>query len=307
MTIDLLQAKSIIDGHLGNGVAHKNNEVSYFCPFCNHYKRKLQVNLINQKWHCWVCESKGLTISSLLRKSNAPFESISKIKELYGESRYTTRQSSHLKVLVSLPENYKPLHIPNNTPAYKQALHYATVRRGLSAVDILRYRIGYCDEGPYAGMLIVPSFDENNNLNFYIGRSFYKEERVHKLPPVSKDIVVFENQINWKEPIILVEGAFDAISTKRNAIPLIGKKILGNLKIKLLTKGVRKLYICLDSDAIKDSVGEVEYFLNNGLEVYLVQLPGKDPSEVGYDKMIEVIDKAKKIDFLDLIQLKMVL
>ena len=305
MTLDLLQVKNALDKHLGSGVSHKNGETSYFCPFCNHYKRKLQVNLTTQKWHCWVCESKGLTVSSLLRKSNAPFETVSKIKEVYGESSYASKQHGHHKELVSLPESYRPLYIPNRTPAYKQALHYATVKRGLTAIDILKYQVGYCEEGPYAGMLIVPSFDENNNLNLYVGRSFYKEERVHKLPPVSKDIVAFENQINWKEPIILVEGAFDAISTKRNAIPLIGKKILGNLKIKILTKGVKKLYLCLDSDAIKDSVREIEYFLNNGLEVYLIQLPGKDPNEVGYSKMVEAIDKAKKIDFLDLIQLKM--
>lgn len=305
MTVDLLQAKSILDKHLGTGTSHKNGETSYFCPFCNHYKRKLQVNLHTQKWHCWVCESRGLTISSLLRKSNAPYESLSKIRELYGESVVKSKDWINSKELVALPEGYKPLHIPEQTPTYKQALHYATVKRGLSAIDILRYQVGYCTEGPYAGMLIVPSFDEHNNLNYYVGRSFYKEEISHKNPPVSKDIVAFENQINWNEPVILVEGVFDAISTKRNAIPLIGKKILGNLRAKILTKGVKKLYICLDRDAFKDSVREMEYFLNNGIEVYLVQLPGKDPNEVGYQSMVTSIQKAKRVDFFDLIQFKM--
>ncbi len=305
MTIDLLQVKNTLDKHLGNGVSHKNGETSYFCPFCNHYKRKLQVNLTSQKWHCWVCESRGLTISSLLRKSNASFESISKVREIYGESSFNNKSWTNSKELVSLPEDYKPLYVPEKTPAYRQALHYATVKRGLSAIDILKYQMGYCDNGPYAGMLIVPSYDENNSLNYYVGRSFYREEMSHKNPPVSKDIVAFENQINWREPIIVVEGVFDAISTKRNAIPLIGKKILGNLRSKILTKGVKKLYLCLDKDAFKDSVREVEYFLNNGIEVYLVQLTGKDPSEVGYSGMINAIHKAKKVDFFDLIQFKM--
>lgn len=305
MTVDLLQAKNILDKHLGSGTAHKNGETSYFCPFCNHYKKKLQVNLNSQKWHCWVCDSRGLTISSLLRKSNAPFESLSKVRELYGESGYSRSQHNHSKQLVALPDSYKPLHIPLKTPAYKQALHYATVKRGLSAIDILKYQVGYCDEGPYAGMLIVPSYDENNNLNYYVGRSFYKEDMAHKIPPVSKDIVVFENQINWKEPIIVVEGVFDAISTKRNVVALIGKKILGNLRMKILTKGVKKLYLCLDKDAFKDSVKEIEYFLNNGIEVYLIQLIEKDPNEVGYDNMVDAIHKAKKVDFFDLIQFKM--
>lgn len=305
MTIDLLQVKGVLDKHLGSGVSHKNGETSYFCPFCNHHKRKLQVNLTTQKWHCWVCESRGLTVSSLLRKSNAPFESISKIREVYGESSFNSKSRTNFKELVSLPEDYRPLYIPVKTPAYKQALHYATMKRGLSAIDILKYQVGYCDSGPYAGMLIVPSYDENNSLNYYVGRSFYKEDMPHKNPPVSKDIVPFENHINWKEPIILVEGVFDAISTKRNAIPLIGKKILGNLRSKILTKGVRKLFLCLDKDAFKDSVREIEYFLNNGIEVYLIQLAQKDPNEAGYTTMVNSIQKAKKVDFFDLVQYKM--
>jgi len=116
---------------------------------------------------------------------------------------------------------------------------------------------------------------------------------------------LFENQINWKEPIIIVEGAFDAIATKRNVIPLFGKKILGNLRNKILTEKVQKLYLALDTDAFKDSIKEVEYFLNNGLEVYIIQLPGKDPSEAGYSSMVEAMHKAKKVDFFDLIQFKM--
>ena len=50
---------------------------------------------------------------------------------------------------------------------------------------------------------------------------------------------------------------------------------------------------------------EVEYFLNNGLEVYIIQLPRKDPSEAGYSSMVEAMHKAKKVNFFDLIQFKM--
>ena len=48
-------------------------------------------------------------------------------------------------------------------------------------------------------------------------------------PKVSKDIIGFNLFINWNEPIVIVEGAFDAIAVKRNAIPLFGKVILDKL------------------------------------------------------------------------------
>lgn len=306
MTINLLHAKHIIDEHLGSSINHrKEGEVSYYCPFCNHYKPKLQVNLTTQKWHCWVCDNKGQTIGSLLKKSNAPYQSFVKIKEIYGESKFTNK-NDFAREVVGLPEHYKPLYITQSTPDYKNALHYALSVRKLTPMDILRYQVGYCEEGPYAGMLIIPSFNEANMINYYVGRSYYANATItHKNPPVSKDIIGFENQVNWKEPIVIVEGAFDAVSTKRNAIPLFGKKILSNLRSKILTEKVEKLYLALDKDAFKDSIKEVEYFLNNGVDVYMLHFPGKDPNEIGYTSMVEAINTAKKVDFFDLIKYKM--
>lgn len=306
MTLNLLEVKHIIDEHLGSSMQHKKSgEISYYCPFCNHHKRKLQVNINTQKWHCWTCDSKGQTITSLLRKSNAPNQSYQKIKEIYRDNNFSNK-NNFSRELVGLPEHYKPLYIPQSTPDYKNALHYAMQVRGLTPMDILRYEVGYCEQGPYAGMLIIPSYNDHNMINYYVGRSFYDNATIkHKNPPVTKDIIGFHNQVNWKEPVIIVEGAFDAIATKRNAIPLFGKIILSTLRNKILTEKVQKLYLSLDTDAFKSSVKEIEYFMNNGIEVYLVNLPGKDPSEAGYVSMIEAMSRAKKVDFFDLITFKM--
>lgn len=294
---------SVLHSHLGKSTPHKRGERSFSCPFCNHYKQKLQVNLVSQKWHCWVCNAKGQTINSLLKKSNAPSHVFPKIKEIYGNAGPITTNNT-TTVLTSLPEAYKPLYIKSTSPDYRNALHYAVKVRGLSAIDILKYQIGYCESGPYAGMLIIPSYDEDGQLNYYVGRSFYDTTMKHKNPPISKDIVGFESHINWNEPITIVEGAFDAIATKRNVIPLFGKKILPSLRSKILHHKVPRINLALDPDAYKDSLAEIEYFLNNGLDVRYVQLNSKDPNETGYPSMIEAINNAQQITFFDLIQYK---
>jgi len=197
------------------------------------------------------------------------------------------------------------LWINQGTPDYRNALHYVLNVRKLTPVDILRYQVGYCEEGPYAGMIVIPSFDENNIINYYVGRSYYDNATIrHKNPPVSKDVIGFENQINWKEPIIIVEGAFDAIATKRNAIPLFGKSIHPKLKSKII-QYTKKLYIALDRDAFLDSITYIEYFMNHGIEVYLVNLPSKDPSEIGYNSMIDCIVGAELVSFFKLMVLKL--
>jgi len=303
MTVDIARVKSIVDKHLGNGLTLRHGEVSYFCPFCNHRKRKLQANFLVQKWHCWVCNASGISIASLLRKSNAPIGLFKEVKDLYGgyKSNHSTKSFSSS---LALPEDYKPLHIKQNTPAYKQALHYATTVRGLSAIDILRYQIGYCEEGPYGGMLILPSYDGDLRLNFFTARSYYRETATHKNPPVSKDIVGFESQIDWSQPVVIVEGGFDAIAVKRNAIPLFGKVIQPRLKMKLASKS-KQVYLALDKDAFKDCIPIVEDLLQQGLSVKWVDLPGKDPSEVGYCEMVTAVEQAKPVDFAGLIRLKL--
>lgn len=303
MTINLLEAKHVLDTYLGTSSQHqKSGEISYFCPFCGHHKKKLQVNLNTQKWHCWVCNSKGQTLKSLLKKSDAPKTTYLKINEIYGNT-ILSKENNH-KSLVGLPEYYKPLWIKQSTPDYKNALHYATNIRKLTLIDILQYQIGYCEQGPYAGMLIVPSYDKSNMINFYTGRSYYDTAIAHKNPPVSKDIIGFENQINWKEPVTLVEGVYDAIMTKRNAIPLFGKIVPPAVRNKILSQS-KKIYIALDKDAFKAALTYIEYFMNNGIEVYYVNLPGKDPSELGYHKMNECKNNAVQVDFSKLMQLKL--
>ena len=109
---------------------------------------------------------------------------------------------------------------------------------------------------------------------------------MHKNPKVSKDIIGFELFINWNEPITIVEGVFDAMAVKRNAIPLFGKIILDNLKKQIIESSVKDIYIALDTDARKKALDICQYFIDNGINVYLIELGDKDPSDLGYSAMI---------------------
>jgi len=298
------QIVSILESALGSCTTHKKGELSFHCPKCNHYKKKLQVNYLTQSYHCWVCGFKGRSIVQLLRKVNAGPFLITKAKELVGDT--TNHKSDKMETsLISLPTEFRPLHINWNTPHYKNALHYVLNHRKLTPIEILRYGIGYCEEGDYHGMVIVPSYNADNQLNYFVGRAFYDINFKHKNPEISRDVVGFENLIDWDQPITLVEGAFDAITTRRNTIPLFGKRILPKLRGRLIEKRVPRINLALDADALKDAISEVEYFMNNGIEVNVVKLPGKDPNEIGYIKTIETINKSTSVDLLEMIMLKM--
>ena len=154
-------------------------------------------------------------------------------------------------------------------------------------------------------MIIIPSYNSEGNLNYFISRNFNKNSSLkYKNPPISKDIIGLELLINWNTPIILCEGMFDAIAIKRNAVPLLGKLIQPSLMKKLITSSVKKIYIALDKDALKEALQFCEQLINEGKEVYLVDLDGKDPSELGFKHFTELISNTYPLTFSKLFEKK---
>jgi DNA primase len=297
---------SLLETFLGTGKINSNDNVAYHCPFCNHHKKKLEVNISSQHWHCWVCNARGRKIVILARKLNVDRQKISKLIELTNDTDQLPSKTSTDTPVVNLPAEYRPLwHFDKGSPEYRNAIFYLR-NRNIDIYDILKYRIGYADKGLYSGKIIVPSYDINGNLNYFVSRAYYKEDlQKHRNPNISKDIIGFELHINWDMPIILVEGAFDAIAIKRNTIPLFGKTISNTLKRRIVERNVKTIYICLDQDAKEQALETCDYFMANGINVYLVDIPDSDPSELGYKKIHEILDSTYRLSEEQLMQEKL--
>jgi Ran GTPase-activating protein (RanGAP) involved in mRNA processing and transport len=97
------------------------------------------------------------------------------------------------------------------------------------------------------------------------------------------------------------------MAIKRNVIPLLGKNIQDKLKKKLVTSQVQKIYIALDKDAIKQALSFCEELLNEGKEVYLVELQDKDPSEMGFENFTKLIQTTQPLTFSNLFEKKLTL
>ena len=81
-----------------------------------------------------------------------------------------------------------------------------------------------------------------------------------------------------------------------------------NLKAFLVGHyGSKKIYITLDTDALKQALKFCEELLNEGKEVYLVELPGKDPSEMGFECFTNLIQKSIPLNQFTLMEKKIIL
>jgi hypothetical protein len=296
---------------LGSGKATARGNYAYHCPLCHHTKPKLEINMSeNPKgenpWHCWVCDKKGKKLYQLFKSIEVPPNVMSElrtiVKYIGPETKFQVEEKLALPKEFQLLDNIHPSNITaRHAAAYLKS-------RGITEDDILKYGIGYCEGGRYANMIIIPSYDVKGILNYFTGRSFQKEPSVkYRNPSVSRDIVPFELFINWDLPLILCEGPFDAISIKRNVIPLLGKNIQSNLMKKIVMSSVEKIYIALDRDAQKQALNFCEKLMNEGKEVYLVDMQDKDPSEMGFANFTNLIQETPPLTFSGLLEKKLFL
>jgi len=301
----------LMDSVLGTGKSTSRGNRAYHCPKCKHHKLKLEIQLTtNNKgenpYQCWVCGFKGKKLLPLFKKLEVSSDKLNQLKLLLKSNSITdSPELSYINSVVSLPKEFTSLiNPPTNNLTAKHALYYLKTRN-ITKEDIIKYNIGYCEFGEYSNMIIIPSYNSEGNLNYFISRNFNKNSSLkYKNPPISKDIIGLELLINWNTPITLCEGMFDAIAIKRNVIPLLGKLIQPSLMKKLIASSVKKIYIALDKDAIKQALNFCEQLMNEGKEVYLVDLNEKDPSDMGFVNFTNLIQNTLPLTFSKLLEKK---
>jgi len=291
-----------IENILGKSHKRARENYAFNCPFCNHRKPKLEINMHTNEegknfWECWVCQTRGQTIRSLLYQLKTPKEEAQNVLKYLPKGAQAQYQQLSI---VELPKEYQPLYKASDKSVIANMVKKYLYERGLTDNDFIKYSIGYTNTGDYGGRVIIPSYSESNQLNFFVARTYDGNYFKYKNPEASKDIIFFENLINWNTPIILCEGVFDAIAIRRNAIPILGKSVSTSLYKKIITSSVKDIYIALDDDA-KDRAVEIgEQFLNQGKRVFIVNLPDKDPSDMGFKAFTELIQSAEELNLSSL-------
>jgi DNA primase len=293
---------------LGKSKPSTKGNHAFHCPFCKHHKPKLEIDPTSGFYNCWTCQppTKGRNLVSLLKKVQATNSQIAEMRSYFPNGKGDIEDKTYS--IVELPKEFIPFTKNNTNLTYRQAKSYIK-NRGITEEDILKYNIGYCEAGRYRNSIIVPSYDERGRVNYFISRSFEKDPaRKYDAPSCNKnELIGLEYFINWKVPVILCEGVFDAIALKRNAIPLFGKTIPKALMMKLVQSDVKTVYLALDKDALKAALSYSQQLINLGKDVYLIELDGKDPSEIGFENMTKFLHAAKQLTFSDLLTKKMYL
>lgn len=292
----------LLSGEIGEYTDHGHDECSFYCPFCHHHKKKLAVNLETGKWHCWVCNSAGNSLYSLFKSVGSDDSVFIQLKNITGKKKYTKKEEEK-EVYFSLPKEFIPITEADKSYELINAVKYLK-SRGITREDIIKYNIGYCEDGLFRNYVIIPSYDENNKLNYFVARNYYDKGYRYKNPSQSKNQFIFGNTITFKLPIVLVEGVFDAISVKRNAIPLLGKRLQSVVYDKLISNKVKDVYIMLDNDARDEALEIAKKLQKQHINTYVVDMGAKDPADLGFKQSNQKLKETELTDYSKLVKLQ---
>jgi hypothetical protein len=257
-----------------NGKQSSGSWYNITCPFCQeagfgedtgkHLGLNYKLGYTNC-WRCkkrikltWFLESRGYR----LNEDELVFESSSTINQINPE--------------ILFPENYVSLFslIGSDSYAHTKALDYAELRLGLPLA--IKLSVGFCETGKYANRIIVPMFDSNDNIIYFIARSVFKYSKPKILnPPGQRRSILF----NWNtaknfSEIYLMEGVFGAVVAYPYGVATLGKEITEEQILLILKSKVKIINVVLDGNAIPDAYSVAERILSytNQVRVRVLEL-----------------------------------
>ena len=334
---ELKRIQDILTSFLGEPKhdASDDGQIQYNCPRCAERKGRhetgkfnLECNIIKQVFQCWSCcsedsEMKGPLIKLISKYGGSELvkEYKSIIKEIQ-ESKYYNIDLFNFKDVndtftneLSLPKTFTKIDIEKLR--VKRLKDYLNSRK-ITQDIIDRYNIGYTtydEEKPtMRNRIIIPSYDEAGELNYWVGRDFTCNSKRVKYwnSNTDKQKVLFqEKQINWYGDIVLVEGAIDALLYNGNVIGLLGKSLSKNSETyrKIYEKAKSKIIICLDADTEIVETKRLYNLLNRGRlrnRIWYIRMDKyKDFGEVyeneGKEGLMELLKTKKQFSEIELL------
>jgi DNA primase len=274
----------LLEDVLGDHKQHygSKGQISFDCPVCAEEKGletgdgkgNLEINYSRHVYKCWACSETNGTHGPLgklfdkygTKKQKKVYELI-KPEELKKEEVWRPK--------LRLPEGFtkfsdsNPIFIP-----HREAMNYLT-SRGITNEIIERFGIGYTVKGDFAFRIVVPSYNKEGELNYFVARAWANKKMKYKNPAVPKDEIIFnESLINWEKDVYLVEGAFDSFFLE-NSIVMLGKVMSKLLFETLYNNAKGNIIICTDGDAWENGL-KLYHELNGGTlynRIKIVKLP----------------------------------
>ena len=289
------------------------------CPICastNSDKKKLVIRVDDDVNHCWVCGFKAHTLAPLIRKFGTQAQLLRYRDEFMPES---SKNSSlfvnddddclNEKIPLTLPSDFQLLTLASMIdPDVAAAWSYIRAR-GITKNDAWYFKLGISNDRRWRRRIIVPSFDCDGKLNYYVARNIDEFDRRPKYdnPDENKLPIIFnELNVDWSKRLVICEGTFDMMKCGENVVPLLGSDL--NEESKLFSQIISNntpIALALDGDMWRTKTPKIIKKLQEyDVDVVLVDVrehgdPGKMSKQQFRDALSLAIAPTWESTFLD--------
>lgn len=284
------------------------------CPFCGKEK-KFGINLFTDRGHCFYCEIHIKPVQVVLDLEKIQFPKLVNLLSNLDSSSFNNYESK-LKYTpdkeyekLQLPEGFKLL-IFGESQIAKLARNYIKNKRHLNVEKLALKGWGYCTKGTHMGHIIMPVYNMDKELIYYVTRAFINTGIKFLNPDtekfgIGKSSIIYNFEALYKySSIDLVESIINAETLGDKAIATLGKSLSKYQVQQIIISPVKSVNVILDPDALKQSI-ELVMELSNYKKVRLINLPeGEDVNSYGKTKTNLLKEKTEFQTYRDLINLK---
>lgn len=244
------QFKTFIEKSFNSGETLKSGrDMHVVCPACKFYKKKLDYSKRKLSigfrddtlgiCHCWVCGYHSKNVYGLLEKYKPEF--LNEFKERFLNAEELNFHVSKKEVTfepVSLPLGFtflgdiarKISTLDSVEKSYaNQALSYLKDRGIKTKIELWYWKFGISieDKTRCKYRIIIPSFDSQGVLSYWTARSWLKTPgEKYKNPYCNRKEIIFnELNLDWGEPLTIVEGPFDLFKCNQNTTCILGSEL----------------------------------------------------------------------------------
>jgi len=272
--------------------------ISVKCPNCSNrenqiFKKKLVIRLDNNVYHCWVCGIKGRNLATLLKKYKKEH-----LKEYL--TKFSKQKNFNINVKiddvndVELPQGFKLLSNIQYPSNYERHAIKYIYSRGLSHRDLWYFKFGISADKKYYKRIIMPSFSEDGKINYFVTRTWDKNNIIKYINcPINKQNIVFNDvNINWNNELTIVEGPFDLVKATQNSTCLLGSSLSEqSMLFQKIVQNNTNINLMLDKDANKKMFNIANKFIKYNVNVNVVTLQSdKDPGDMSKKEFIDYLD-----------------
>lgn len=287
----------------------QKSEVVLCCPFCpdrgfsEDTKFHFGLNLEKGWAHCFRCDWKSSnflhTARMLAREFEVPFKL--QYREMPEKEEEPKEPETTAIVASGLPPEYEKFtgaadRIEKRARAY---LH----SRGISLLQISKYKIGYAAAGAYGWRILFPVFGPGNKVYGCVGRAI--DARMKPKYLNSPGLKLLWNAHRGGQIAVVVEGIMDALRVEKallrvrgmTAVARLGSAITPYQLMQLRT--FERVIILPDWDepGVKGAVGLAEQCLESHIPVEMAvpeMIDGRDPGSMEEQEILDCLRSAEK-------------